>query len=1097
MARLTLALLGGFQGRLDTSTPLTLPTRKTQALLAFLALPPGRSHPRDKLASFLWGSGSEPQARQGLRQSLFTLRKAVPAQPPALLIDGDTVALNPVSVDVDVMEFERQVAEGSPAALGRAVALYRGELLDGFALQEAPFEEWLLAERERLRELALEALAKLLRHQRETGDTEAAVQSALRLLALDPLQEPVHRALMRLYMQLGRRASALRQYQLCVGVLQRELRLEPEATTRYLYQEILRQRPSPAAANVESLETTPVAPLEAPGPGDQPLSPELPLMGREAEMHRLRDVMSRALVGRGQVVAVIGEAGIGKSRLVAELAMEASARGGRVLVGRCHEAEQVLPFGPWVDALRAAQLDGPDEVIESLNPLLRTELARLLPELARQGREPGPGPGDHRQLFEGVAQLVRLLALRQPLVLLLEDLHWADEMSVRLLSFLGRRLGAWSTLVVGTAREEDLARTPVLRRTFEDLVRDQRLMELHLAPLSKPDTLTLVRTLARAESDESAVTSLAEQVWVVSEGNPFVVVETVRALGENSAPRPLAKLAVPQRVREVVGRHLELLSENGRELAAVAAVIGREFDFSLLQSAARFEESDAAAVVEELVRCRVFHNVGERFDFTHDRIREVAYEHLLPERRRALHVRITRAMETLYADRLVNYVERLAHHAVRGELRDKAVRYLRQAGAKAFARSADQEALAYFTQALALLETRAVDVERDREELTLRLALAPALMVRGVSTPEMKQNSERARVLAAEVGEPNQRFQALWATWSSVRDDDRTALEIGRELLGLAERTGDQDLLLEGHHALWPVLLALGEPTTARHHHEQGMALYDPTQHRGHAFVYAGHDPGTCCRRYASWTFWILGYPQRALEESLGALGLARELAHAQSIMMAHAWACFFHDMRREVHALQEHSRALVTLGSEQGIGQWQSVATIFDGWIRAERGEGAAAIAQIKQGLEARGWSAGHFMHEYFRSVLARACLKAGRLDEGLSVIEEALRVVYMTGTAVWQSELYRLQGELRLAAPPADVAGALDSFRQAIAIARRQQARSWELRAASSLARLLAAEGRRDEARGALADIYRWFTEGFDTPDLLEAKALLDAIA
>ncbi len=1098
MARLNLTLLGGFQGRLGEGAALTLPTRKVQALLAFLALPPGRPHPREKLACLLWGGMREPQARRGLRQALFTLRKAVAAEPPALLAAGETVALNPSAVDVDVVEFERWAAEGTPAALERATSLYRGDLLEGLALQEAPFEEWLLAERERLRELALEALAKLLVHHRTAGATEAALRTALRLIALDPLQEPVHRSLMRLYAKLGRRSAALRQYQVCVGALQRELGVEPEATTKQLYQEILRQRPLPATTSVESLATAPAAPIEAPSSPDETLAPDLPLIGREAEMHRLREVLDRGWAGQGQVVAVIGEAGIGKSRLIAELAVEASARGGRVLIGRCYEAEQVLPFGPWVDALRAAQLNARDEVIESLNPFLRTELARLLPELGSPGREPGPGPGDHRQLFESVAQLMRLLSLQQPLMLILEDLHWADEMSLRLLSFLGRRLHTWPTLVVGTAREEDLARAPVLRRTFEDLARDQRLVEMRLAALSKPDTLALVRTLARAETDEVVVTSLAEQVWIASEGNPFVVVETVRSLPEDAASRPLAKPAVPQRVRETIGRHLEQLSEGSGELAAVAAVIGREFDFGLLQRAAGFEESEAAALVEELVRCRVLHNVGERFDFTHDRIREVAYGSLLPERRRALHVRIAQAMEALYADRLADHVERLAHHTACAELREKAVGYLRQAGTKAFARSADGEALAYFTRALALLETLAPGTERDREELALRLALGPTLMVtNGVGSPEAKQNSERARLLAAEVGEPIQQFQALWAMWSSVRDSSRAALEIGRELLELAERAGDRDLLLQGHHALWPVLLALGEPTAARHHLEQGMALYVPAQHRSHAFVYGGHDPGTCCRRYASWAFWILGYPARGLEESLGALRLAEELAHAESIMMAHAWACFLRDLRREVDALQEHSRALVTVATEQGNPRWQAMAAIFDGWGRAQLGEGAVAIALIRHGLEARGWTAGHFMHHYFRSLLAHACLKAGQPDEGLRVIDEALAGVRTRGQLVWEPEFLRLKGELRLARPPADVAGALECFRQAIDIARRQQARSWELRAASSLARLLAAEGRRDEAHRTLDDVYSWFTEGFDTADLREAKSLLEDVS
>ena len=387
MGRLNLALLGGFQGRLGAAAPLRLPTRKTKALLAFLALPPGRSHPREKLASLLWGGMREPQARQGLRQSLFTLRKAVGVGPPDVADRRRDGCPEPGAVDVDVAEFERQVAEGTPAALDRAAALYRGEFLEGLALQEAPFEEWILAERERLRELALEALAKLLHHQRTTGATEAGLQTALRLLALDPLQEPVHRAVMRLYVQLGRRASALRQYQICIGVLQRELSVEPETKTKQLYQEILRQRPSHAAVNVESPSTAPAVPAEAP---DRPRTLCRASCRSSGARRRsaARGGSDRAWEGHGQVVAVIGEAGVGKSRLLAEVAAEAVARGGRVLVGRCHEAEQILPFAPWVDAFRTGHVDRDTEAIEGLNPPWRTELARLLPELGAPGRGP-------------------------------------------------------------------------------------------------------------------------------------------------------------------------------------------------------------------------------------------------------------------------------------------------------------------------------------------------------------------------------------------------------------------------------------------------------------------------------------------------------------------------------------------------------------------------------------------------------------------------------------------------------------------------------------------------------------------------------------
>jgi DNA-binding SARP family transcriptional activator/predicted ATPase len=1100
MGRLNLALLGGFQGRLGAAAPLRLPTRKTKALLAFLALPPGRSHPREKLASLLWGGMQEPQARRGLRQSLFTLRKAVGAPPGALLIDGETVALNPSAVDVDVAEFERQVAEGTPAALDRAAALYRGEFLEGLALQEAPFEEWLLAERERLRELALQALAKLLHHQRAMGATEAGLQTALRLLALDPLQEPVHRAVMRLYVQLGRRASALRQYQTCIGALQRELGVEPETTTKQLYQEILRQRPSHTAVSVEGPSTAPAVLVEAPDHPEDTLPRELPLVGRDAEVRRLGEALHRAWAGHGQVVAVIGEAGVGKSRLLAEIAAQAVAHGDRVLVGRCHEAEQILPFAPWVDAFRSGHVERDTEVIGGLNPQWRTELARLIPELGAPDHGLPQDPVDYRQLFESVAHLVHHLVLPRPVVLILEDLHWADEMSLRLLAFVGRRHRAWPLLVVGTAREEDLVGSPLLRRTVEDLARDETLDELRLAPLSKEETLTLVRTLAPAVSDEAVMTGLAEQVWVISEGNPFAVVESVRALPKDPAADPSAKLGVPRRVREAVVRHLEALSERSRDLTTVAAVIGREFDFRLLQRSAGLEEHEAAESLEELVRRRVLHNVGERFDFTHDRIREVAYGRLLRESQRVLHARITSSMETLYPDRLGEQVERLAHHAARGELGEKAVVYLRQAGAKAFANSAHADALAYFSQARELLGKLEAGANRDREELSLRLALGPTLQaMQGYATPEVEQNYARAGQLADEVGAPVQQFQARWGTWlvASHRANADAALELGRELLARAERLDDPALLLEGHHALWPVLVWLGKADEAQHHLDRGMALYDKARHRSHAFVYGGHDPGVCCRKVASWASWILGYPARGLEESVASLDLSRELAHPMSTVVALAWACVFRDLRREFPAVREHARALIALSTEQDTPQWLAAGTIIDGAARAELGEGTDAIAQIRRGLAAYGSTGAQLFSPYFLSLLARACSKIGQPHEGLRVIGQALESARRTGERVWEAELDRLEGELRLAADPDDVAEATECFHRAIEIARGQAARSWELRAASSLARLLAAAGRRDEARRALAGIYDWFTEGFDTPDLGEAKGLLDDLA
>src|SRR5262245_15637388 len=409
MARLSLTLLGGFQARLDPGPNLTLPTRKTQALLAYLALPLGQAHPRDKLAALLWGGIRVESARASLRQALFAIRRAfADAEGELLRQDADTLALVTGAVDVDVEAFERLVADGAPETLARAAALYRGDLLSGFALDEAPFEEWLLGERERLRELALEGLAKLLAQQRRTNATEAAVVTALRLLTLDPLQESVHRILMRLYAEQGRRGAALRQYQQCVAVLQRELGIEPETETKQLYQELLRKRRPRVAVGDAVAETTftsrrPVA--------------EMQLIGRAVELDQLRGVLEQARAGRGGVIAILGEAGIGKSRLAYELLGTAEEQGARVLIGRSYESEQILPFGPWVDALRTGRVD--DETLRTLGPVLRADLARLMPEFGDGVSVSRSDPGDVRRLFESVTQLLGRLTETSPVVVVL------------------------------------------------------------------------------------------------------------------------------------------------------------------------------------------------------------------------------------------------------------------------------------------------------------------------------------------------------------------------------------------------------------------------------------------------------------------------------------------------------------------------------------------------------------------------------------------------------------------------------------------------------------------------------------------------------
>ena len=627
MAQLELTLLGGFRARLDAGPPLALPSRKAQALLAYLALPLGQAHARDKLAALLWGQMRPPQARASLRQALMAIRRFLGGM-DALRVDAETVALDAVAVTVDALIFDRCARGDTIEALERAAALYQGDLLAGLALDEAPFEEWLLAERERLHELALGALARLLARQRASGSTEAAVQSALRLLALDPLQEPVHRALMRLYVQAGRRGAALHQYQVCVAALERELRTEPEAETRALYQEILRGQPATVDENSAPREREPAM---GPVATSRPIAaaPATPLVGRDAEMAMLGEALHRSLAGDGHIVAVLGEAGIGKSRLAAEIAAAAAARGCQVALGRCYETEQALPFAPWVDALRSAGITDNQALVSGLAPVWRAELARLLPEIGA-GALPTRLDADPRSLFEAVVQVLHRLAAERPLVAMLEDLHWADEMSLRLLAFAGRRLAGRRILVVASARDEDLALTSLLGQTLGELEGDPRLLRVSLAPLSREHTVALISRLVEVGPIASERATIEEQVWRVSEGNPFVAVETVRALRHEQRTDGDRDAVLPERVHELIARRLARLDEPARRLVAVAAVVGRQCAFALLQRAADLPELEAARAMEELVRHGVFHQSGSGFEFTHDRIREVARADLLP-----------------------------------------------------------------------------------------------------------------------------------------------------------------------------------------------------------------------------------------------------------------------------------------------------------------------------------------------------------------------------------------------------------------------------------------------------------------------------------
>jgi DNA-binding SARP family transcriptional activator len=1070
--RLSLRLLGDFQAELGG--PVRLRTRKTQALLAYLAVPPGQSHSRDKLATLLWGDRSQSQARSRFRETLFALRRALAeADPPCLTRIGEAIALDAKSVDVDAGALERLAKAGDVESLAKAARLYRGDFLQGLAFRGTQFEDWLMAERERLRELALEILAKLVAQQRAAGAAEEALQTALRLLALDPLQEPVHRSLMHLYCDVGRRVSALQQYQECVRVLQRELGIEPEDETRQLYQEILSGRlvaQSPDASGSARPSTILRRPTVA-------AAIDAPLIGRSTEMTQLRDALPRAQGREGRMISLVGDAGIGKTRLVTELAAEAYAADLAVLVGRCHESEQILPFAPWLDVLKTARELADQAWLAGLPSTMRRELGRLLPDLSPPDGDERRAP-DYLVLFEAVSTLLAHVAEGQPTMLVLEDLHWSDEMSLRLLAFVGRRLLRWHVLLVVTARAEELENAPLLQTTLAELDREPHVGTIDLRALSRTDTAHLVRALAPAGSDDVAVGGLSEQVWRASGGNPLVVVEAMRATAHEGLSTDLNAVVVPGRIGDIIRRQLGRLDEASRDLVALESVVGRDADFRLLHQASGLGEDAVARGLETLIRRRVLHNVGDRLDFTHDRVREVAYREILPPLRKALHRRVADAIVTLHANNLTSFHLSIGLHYFEGEAWDKAVFHLRRAGASALERYAKRDAVACFERALEALARMPRDRSAMEHGFDLRMEMRPALNQLGEIGQVLKYLGE-AEALAEQLDDDRRRarvaaFMTVAQTLLGHLDE---ALASGTRAREIALQLGDLKLRLVATDILAQALEYRGEYERVIELATDNLAVL-PAEWVNESF---GRFAPTSIydRVFLVRSLAELGRFDEAQRYADQAIWLAEPRQHAYSLGLSHWAASVAHLLRGDWS--QVRSRV------EQAIAAFQTADAILSlpsavahaAWALARLGELSDArdrlveAERLVEGLTSRdivGTAASPY------HALGHTCLLLDRLDDAQTLAQKAVESSQRQPGRV--AYALHLLGDITSHADRFDAERADAYYQEALALAESRGMRPLIAHGHLGLGRLhrrLRHHGRSHEHLAVAASLYR----------------------
>jgi TOMM system kinase/cyclase fusion protein len=860
-----------------------------------------------------------------------------------------------------------------------------------------------------------------------------------------------------------------------------------------------------------------------------------PLVGREQEVGLLLERWTQVKEGGGQVVLLSGEAGIGKSRLVQVLKDHVAHEPHLRWECRCSPYYQNSAFYPlielWHRVLRLTSEDSPDEKLRKLEEALapyHVSLPEVVPWFAALLSLPLPdrypplslSPQRQKQkTLEAVLRVLQALAARQPVLFIVEDLHWGDPSTLELLSLL---IDQGQTVRILTL----LVFRPEFHPPWGFCA---HVTPLTLVRLPQHQTEVMVTRVARGKGLPAEV---RRQIVAKTDGVPLFVEELTKMVLESSLLQerddryelrgPLPPLAIPTTLQDSLMARLDRLAPV-KEVAQLGAILGRAFPYELLRAVAPQDEATLQYALARLVEVELLYQRGvpprATYIFKHVLIQEAAYQSLLKSRRQHYHQRIAQVLAEQFPEMAETQPELFAHHYTEAGLSEQAIGYWQRAGQRAIERSANVEAISHLTKGLELLKTLPDTPERLQQELLLQTTLGPALMAtQGYGAPEVERVYARALELCRQVGESPQLFPVLAGLrrFHLVRGELQMALEVGEQFLSLAQRAQDPALLLEAHSALAITLLFLGEFAPAREHADQGMALYDPQQHRVHAFFYGPH-PGVVCLSYAAWALWFLGYPDKALERSHESLTLARGLSHPHSLVYALHHATLIPQLRREGKAAKELAEAVITLSTEQEYPFWIAAGTIMRGWALAEQGQAEEGMAQIRQGMTAKRATGTRLAWPYWLALLAEACWRAGKADEGLTALTEALAAVHRSGERSYEAEVYRLKGELLLMqvarsggsrtgpTEPSMVAKANQSmlteleacFRQALDIARRQRAKSLELRAVLSLSRLWRDQGRCEEARQLLAGIYSWFTEGLDTADLQEARALLEAVS
>lgn len=1086
---LRVQLLGTFRLVYDDSPIQGVNTLRLQSLLAYLILHADAPQSRQHLAFLLWPDSDESHARNNLRQFLHQLRQALPAPTRFLMSDSSVVCwkMDPRQV-VDVQHFEHALREADVAeqsgdidasrqALTRAVSSYEGDLLPGC------YDEWITPARARLHEECHRACQKLVQLLETQREYPAALKMAQRLLFLDSLDESTYGTLMRLHLLNEDVSSAQRVYQNAVETIRRELGIEPSDALRAAHERLRRSPPMiPAHGTADASNRAPK------------------LVDRQAEWEQLRAAWRRAANGEAQLALITGEAGIGKSRLAEELCTWAAQQGFATASTRSYAAEGRMSLAPATEWLRSPALR---PHFASLDPVWLTEVSRLLPELLTERSdlahpEPIGEYGQRQRFFEALARAV--LSAPRPMLLWIDDLQWCDPETLEWLHFLLRFEASSSVLVLGTARSEELPPDHPLVGWARQLRSEGKLISIELSPLDAAETAKLAAEIGERELDATTAIRLYRE----TEGNPLFVVETVRAGMGESASHDVATTAhsrtresrtLPPRVYAVIAGRLARLSPAARHVAELGAAMGRAFTLELLLRAGGEEEERLTRALDELWQKRIVREQSANlYDFTHDKLREVAYVETSAPQRRLLHRRIAQALEGLNQDRLDSVSAQLAAQYEQAGMFEQAIPYYERAGTVAANVYANDDAINLLTRGLTLLSQLPPSEKRDAQELAYLLALSiPYRITTGWGSPDLEQVANRAWLLGKTVGTSAQRIETLFLlqTVHIVVPRFAKVLEIENEMRRTLEISDNLPLPFTKIHFGGAVLHHRGRFAEARKMFEEMLAapvdetLRGSQATQGVNYVAMGHV-------WNSHALWCLGYPQKAYRSCQEGVRVAHAFPHPFSQALTLAYRALLQELRADANTFRIHAEEAFSFTVEHRVTYYHAWASILVHFARAWQQPNSDNQARLRDAILLFTGTGAHLRMPYYLSLLARVLDKAGQVDEALGALEQAFAESQQNDEHWWDAELFRLRGEFMQASGAGANAVEAD-LRRAIEIAQTQQAKSLELRAATSLARLWYRTARAADAKQLLVPLFAWFTEGFDTPDLQAAQALI----